>query len=270
MALNPAGPPLGRLLLSSWWRGWDGDRGGAVRQGHSLTTDGVIDGGERGPMGVEHLLEGFHQILQQVKPVGDLGGLRRSLARPIGIGSGSVARDDLDPRVGPQPLRQGLGLPIGQQGDRLPAFQLDQHGPIGLACAQGEIVHAQDAWRAVARKRQATDHTQQGLAAERASQALTEAHAGRPTQREPDGEQPRDQAPRSPSPRGDHLGQPLRKDPTGTLPVGTHKLADAELPSNTRGTPGQIGERAGVAAVDTSGEDGADWTGHELLGRGHM
>jgi hypothetical protein len=76
-----------------------------------------------------------------VKPVGNLNGLWRPVTRPVGIGSGPVARDDFDPRVGPQPLRQGLGLPIGQQGDRLPAFQIDQHGPICLAFAQGEIVH---------------------------------------------------------------------------------------------------------------------------------
>ena len=60
-------------------------------------TDGVIDGCERRPMRVEHLLEGFHQILEQVKPISDLDGLWRSLARPISIGSGSVARDDLYP-----------------------------------------------------------------------------------------------------------------------------------------------------------------------------
>jgi hypothetical protein len=171
MTLDPACPTPGRLLLSGRSRGWNGD--GAVSQGHLLTTDGIIDGRERLVMCLEHLFEGFHQILQQVKPVGDLGGLRRSLARPIGIGSGSVARDDLYPRVGPQPLRQGLGLTIGQQGDRLPAFQIDQYGPISLAFAQGEIVDAQDPWRAVARERQATDYAEEGLTAERASQAPT-------------------------------------------------------------------------------------------------
>jgi hypothetical protein len=48
---------------------------------------------------------------------------------------------------------------------------------------------------------------------------------------------PRDQAPRSPSPGGDDLGKPLRQDPTGARPVGTHTLADAELPADTSGTP---------------------------------
>ena len=109
MALDPAGSTLSRLLLSGRERGWNGDGDGAVSQGHFLTTDGIIDGRERLVMRLEHLLEGFHQILQQMKPVGDLRGLWRSLARSIGIGSSSVARDDLYPRVGLQPLRQGVG-----------------------------------------------------------------------------------------------------------------------------------------------------------------
>jgi hypothetical protein len=113
MALDPAGSTLGRLLLSGRGRGWDGDRDGAVHHGPPLTPDGVIDGCERRRMRVEHLLESCHQLLQQVKPLSDLRGLWRSLARAIGIGSSAVARDDLDPRVGPQPLRHGVGLPIG-------------------------------------------------------------------------------------------------------------------------------------------------------------
>jgi hypothetical protein len=169
MALDSACPPLGRLPLSGRGRGWDGNSDGAVHHGHPLTTEGIIDGGERRPMRVEHGFKGFHQILEEVKPISDLGGLGCSMARPIGIGSGSVARDDLAPRVGPQPLGQSLGLPVGQQGDRLPAFQIDQDGPIRLACAQGEIVNAQAPRRAVAHERQATDHAEEALPAEWAS-----------------------------------------------------------------------------------------------------
>jgi hypothetical protein len=110
---HPSGPALGRLLLSSWRRGWDGDGRGAVSQRHPLTTDGIIDGRERLVMHLEHLFEGFHQLLQQVKPVSDLSGLWRSLARPNGIGFGPIASDDLHPWMRLEPLRQGLGLPIG-------------------------------------------------------------------------------------------------------------------------------------------------------------
>jgi hypothetical protein len=172
--------------------------------------------------------------------------------------------------VGPQPLRQGLGLPIGRQGDRLPAFQIDQAGPIGLAFTEREIIDAQDPWRAVARERQATAEAPEGLTAELASPAPTEPHAGRPAQCQPDGEQPRDQAPRPPSPRGDDLGQPLRNEPTGALRVGTDELADAALPSDAGPAPGQIGERARVMGVDTRGEGSADRAGHHLLGGGHV
>jgi hypothetical protein len=229
-----------------------------------------MDGRERLVMRLEHLLEDFHQVLQQMKPVGDLNGLRRPVARPVGIGSDPIARDDLHPRVGPQPRRQGLGLPVGPQGDRLPAVQIDQDGPIGLAFTERESIDAHDPRRAVARERQATDQAQEGLTAERASHAPPETPAGRPTQRQPDGEQPRDQAPCLPSPRGDHLRQPLRQDPAGAVPVGTHKLADAELPSDAGHAPGEIGERACVPAGDTRGDDSADRAGHHLLSRGHV
>jgi hypothetical protein len=92
-------------------------------------------------MRVEHLIEGLHPILEQVKAVGDLRGLGCPVACPIGIGSGPIARDDLHPWMRLEPLGQGLGLPIGHQGDRLPTFQSDQHCAIALAFTEREIVH---------------------------------------------------------------------------------------------------------------------------------
>jgi hypothetical protein len=109
-------PTLGDLLQRG--RGgerWgDSDRHGVVSQGHTLTPLPVLDGVERRPMRVEHVFKGFHQILKQVKPISNLGGLGCPVASTVRIGCGSVARDDFHPRVGPQPLRQRLGLTIGQ------------------------------------------------------------------------------------------------------------------------------------------------------------
>jgi hypothetical protein len=190
VALDPAGPPLSCLLLSGRGRRWDRDGDGAVDQGDSLMTEGIVDGGACHPRRVEHLLAGLPQILEQVKSVGDRRGRGCPVARPISIGSGPIPGDDLHPRVGRQPLRQGLSLPVEPQGDRLPAFQIDQDGPTHLVCAQRAIVDAQDPWRAVAREWQAADQAAEALATARASQALTEAHADRPTQREPGGAQP--------------------------------------------------------------------------------
>ena len=101
MACDPVGPTLGRLLLSSRrWRG-DGGGDGAVSKGHPLPTQGVIDGLERLTVRVEDLLKGFHQILEHMKPIGDLGRLWCPLTRTVGIGFGPIARDDLHSRVCP-------------------------------------------------------------------------------------------------------------------------------------------------------------------------
>jgi hypothetical protein len=121
---HPSCPALGALLRRS--RGdarWgDSNRHGALRPAHPLTPSPVIDGVERRPMRMEHGFKGFHQMLEEVKPISHLGGRGCPLASTVRLGSGSVARDDLHPRVGPQPRRQRRGLTIGPQGERLPAF----------------------------------------------------------------------------------------------------------------------------------------------------
>jgi hypothetical protein len=103
-------------------------------------------------MRLEHVFEGVHEILEQVKPIGDLSGFWRPVASPIGIGFRPIAGNNLHARMRSEPLGQGLGLTIGQQSDRLPAFHVNQHGAVGLACTEREIVHAQYLRRAVARE----------------------------------------------------------------------------------------------------------------------
>jgi hypothetical protein len=51
-----------------------------------LLTHQVIDGLKGLPMRGKHLGEGFPEILQQMKAVGDLGGRGRPLSGPVGIG----------------------------------------------------------------------------------------------------------------------------------------------------------------------------------------
>ena len=84
IALDPACPTLGGLLLAGRPRREDGGHR-AVREAHALTAERVIDGIERGTIRVEHLLEDFHQILEQVKAIGDLGSSSRSLPGSIRI-----------------------------------------------------------------------------------------------------------------------------------------------------------------------------------------
>jgi hypothetical protein len=128
----------------------------------------------------EHMLEGFHELLQQVKPISDLGGLWRPLASPLDRGFGPIAGHNRIPWRRSEPLGQGVCRPIGPHGDRLPAFQIEQHRAIGLACAEREVVNASDRWSAVAWEQQAMDHAQEGQAADREAQASAQAGAHRP------------------------------------------------------------------------------------------
>ena len=69
-------------------------------------------------MVIEHTAERITAVAQQMPPVGDLNGLRRPLAGSIGVGAGTIADDDLDRRMVPEPRGQGLGL--GSRSTRRP------------------------------------------------------------------------------------------------------------------------------------------------------
>ena len=74
-----------------------------------------------------------------------LDGLRRPVPGAIGIGFRAIPRDHLHARVGLEPLRKRVALAVREQGDRLVAFQIDEHRAIRVAFAQREIVHPQHA-----------------------------------------------------------------------------------------------------------------------------
>ena len=78
-----------------------------------------------------------------MKAIGDLGGGRRPVACALGIGTRPVACNDCDARMLAEPLGQGGGGTPWQQGDRLLAFEINEHRAIRLAFAEGKIIHAQ-------------------------------------------------------------------------------------------------------------------------------
>jgi hypothetical protein len=94
-------------------------------------------------MAIEELGQRFRQVLDQVEAIRHLGGLRRPVLGTVGIGFRAIPRDDLHTRVGLEPLRERVALAVREQGDRLPALQIDEHRPIRVAFAHGEIVHPQ-------------------------------------------------------------------------------------------------------------------------------
>jgi hypothetical protein len=139
-------------------------------------------------MVVEHLLQGLRQIAQEMKPVGDLRGRRRPGACTLRIRTRPVARNDFNARVLAEPLRQGLRRALGQQGDRLMAFEINQHGAISLAFAEGKIIYAQHAGRRRVRRGLATEEAEQCVAAHAPIPHVTEARARFAAQRDTQGD----------------------------------------------------------------------------------
>jgi hypothetical protein len=67
------------------------------------------------------------------------------LGRRLSVGPGSVATDQLDARMRPEPGRERGGLPIGQEIDHTMALQVHEHGAVALAPAPGPVIDAQHA-----------------------------------------------------------------------------------------------------------------------------
>lgn len=78
----------------------------------------------------EESLQGISEILQEVPPVGNLHGIRRTTSGTVRIGAGSISADNLDARVSLQPSSKGISRAIGQQINRTVALKVDQNRSI--------------------------------------------------------------------------------------------------------------------------------------------
>jgi len=116
-------------------------------------------------MGEKHLVQGFPEILQQMKAVRDLRGCRGPLPRALGLGSRAIPCDHLAPWRLLEPLRDGVGGTIREERDRGAALQIDQPRAIRLAFAQGDIIHAEDGGRGKRRGRLPAEQAQQRVPA---------------------------------------------------------------------------------------------------------
>lgn len=89
-------------------------------------------------------LRHFQQVLGQMKPVGNLNGLRRATSRSVGIESVPVPADGGDLRMSSQPGREGLCRTFWQEIDHRVPFQVHQYRSIALALTPRPVVHAND------------------------------------------------------------------------------------------------------------------------------
>jgi hypothetical protein len=99
-----------------------------------------------------------------MKAVGHLHRLGRAAARTVSIGTGAIAGDQLDAGVQAQPAGERLRLTIGQQRQWPATLQIDQHGAISVALAQGPVVDPEHRGRDVGRQGSGPDQPQQRVA----------------------------------------------------------------------------------------------------------
>ena len=91
---------------------------------------------------------------EQMPAIGDLDGLGGTLARPVGVGAGAIAAEDLDAGVVLQPGGEGLSGPVGQEIDGDTPLLVHQERAVGAATLAGSVVHAEHTRRRRFRERQ--------------------------------------------------------------------------------------------------------------------
>jgi hypothetical protein len=67
---------------------------------------------QQGVLPLQHALQSFAEIAQQMPTVGDLHSLGRGLPRSFGISIGTVTTDNGDTRMIQQPFSNAAGAPV--------------------------------------------------------------------------------------------------------------------------------------------------------------
>lgn len=122
-----------------------------------------------------------------MKSVRDLRGGAGTAIRSVGVTAGTVTADHLDPRVGGEPVGQGIGGAFGQQVERAPSLHVDQDRAVIVAPPEREIVDAQGPYPSDLRIGKATDGPQQRVLPDTDCLHFREPGAGAATERQGDG-----------------------------------------------------------------------------------
>jgi hypothetical protein len=156
-----------------------------------------------------------------------------------------------------------------QQRPGLPALQIDQHRPIGLAFPQGEVIYPEDRRGGERWRRVPAQQPQERVSAYPQVPGVAEAYPSPPTQRDAEREEALRQPESAPGPGRSDRGEPFSEDAARAVAITAEPLAHAELQPHMIVCPGQIGEDPFVVAVDARRQSRAHRTGCIGLGRAH-
>jgi len=175
---------LGPLLAAPWSAG--GERAGGDIARHLDRLAGHGRRAQRRALVQQELFQPFGQVMDQVPAVGDLGRLRGTATRGVGVQPAAIADDRDDARALAQPCGGAFRRAICQQIEHPVALQVDEDRPEAMAPAPGPFVDAHDPGRRFRGRRDRADEGEQRGAPHRQVEGGGESRARRPAQREPD------------------------------------------------------------------------------------
>jgi hypothetical protein len=201
----------------------------------------------------EELLDGVAQVLQQMPAVRDLFRVRGSLAPSIGEYPSPVAADDLDARMGHEPVAGGLGRGLLQQIDDRVALQVDDNCAIGLPFPLCPVVHADHPPGRLLPRRRLAGQAPEGLRAGGHPESLPQARAPFAPIRERDVAEIGPKAPGPPSAGVGHPVETLREDPARTVRRPAEEAPGLDPKGDGHAVDRQVGQSAPVPGMDASG-----------------
>jgi hypothetical protein len=123
----------------------------------------VGNGSDQGLAVTGHdLLHGVGKVVPQVPTVGDLHRVGRTRAGGLGVRTGPIPADHLDPGPGSQPLRDRGGSPVRQDVDRAVGAHIDHDGAVDVPPPEREVVDPHQSQRGGRRERDRPQQPQQG------------------------------------------------------------------------------------------------------------
>ena len=92
---------------------------------------------------MEKSLNGFPQVLHQMKPIHDLDSVWGATANAVRIERAAIPTDHGHGRLLGEPLRHHIGRTLGEEVHDAMRLQIDQDRAVALPASPGPLIHAQ-------------------------------------------------------------------------------------------------------------------------------
>jgi len=205
-------------------------------------------------------LNGLSKVPEQVPSIGDLHGPWSALTNPVGIGSGTIAGDDLDARPITQPSGNGGSFAIWQEIDHLVRLEVYQHCAVASPASPCPIIDAEHArhWLDLSGTA-ARRETQKGIRTRRSRDARGQSRSGFAAESKPELMLKISQPPGAAAKRIRHIHQTLGKRAASAVSVRAMIAASRNVDGHWTTLPREIMQHAPVGTVNAPRRLAAHW-----------